>query len=53
MTIVEFLDKHKYKILVLLLLLLLWRVFTQNLFLIVLIIVFAYFVYSEYNLQQI
>lgn len=50
--IVNFLDKHKYKILILLLLVLLWRVFSQNLFLIVLVVIFAYFVYAEYNVPQ-
>lgn len=50
--IVNFLDKHKYKILILLLLILLWRIFSQNLFLIALVIIFAYFVYTEYNLEH-
>lgn len=47
MTVVEFADKHKYKILLILVLLLLWRVFTQNLFLIVLIFAMIYFFYTE------
>lgn len=47
MNFLELLDKYKYQILVVLLLILLWRIFSQNLFLIVLIVLIAYFVYIE------
>jgi len=45
----NFLDKYKYHILLILILLLLWKVFTQNFFLVIIIAVIVYFVYSEYQ----
>jgi hypothetical protein len=45
--VIEFLDKHKYKILILLLLILLWRFMSQNLFLIVAALVLLYFIVME------
>lgn len=47
MAVLEFLDLHKYKILILLLLILLWRILSQNLFLIVAVAVLLYFIVME------
>lgn len=45
--IVGFLDTYKYQILVILLLIFLWRALSQNIILVLIIAVLAYFVWSE------
>ena len=49
MEIKEFLNKHKYKILIVLLIIFLWRILSQNFMLLILIACIAYFIYSEKN----
>lgn len=47
MNILDFINNYKYQILLVLMILLMWRIFTENLFLILLIIVIGYFIYAE------
>ena len=52
MDIFGFINRNKYKILFVLVLILLWRIFSENLFLIVLILGIFLFYYPEYIEKQ-